>query len=123
MIFSKPDKKLYLLRNGITIGECPVKTSLFSKHVRGTSAFVFSGWKIDAKEKVSNSSWTQVSGQSAHHTETLDEWFRLDPRFQYLLQGIITPGTNLVVTSDPVKKRTANDFPLLQGKLEEAESK
>lgn len=123
MIFSKPDKKLYLIRSGITIGECPVKTSLFSKHVRGSSAFVFSGWKVDAKDKTTTSSWTQVSGKKAHHTDTLDEWFTLDQRFQYLLQGIITPGTNLVVTNDPVKKRTSKSFPLFQGQIEETESK
>ena len=123
MLFSKPDKKLYLIRSGVTIGECPVKASLFSKHVKGTSAFLFSGWKVDAKHKTTTSAWTQVSGQKAHHTETLDEWFALDPRFQYLLQGILTPGTNLVVTSDPVKKRTSKNFPLFQGQAEEKESK
>lgn len=119
MIYSKADKKLYLIRNGITIGESKTKASLFSKHVKGTSAFVFSGWQVNAKKHTNTSAWTQVSGNKSHHTETLDEWFSLDPRFQHLLEGVIVPGTNLVVTSDSVKKRTAKGFPLLQGTKEE----
>lgn len=123
MIFSKKDKKLFLIRDGITIGECPVRTSLFSKHVSGTSAFVFSGWKIDSQEGTRSSAWTQVSGHADHHTETLDEWLKLDPNFQHILQGTLTPGTNLIITNESVKKPLGKGFPLLQGHKEEAQQK
>ncbi|MFD2277369.1 L,D-transpeptidase family protein [Rubritalea spongiae] len=122
MIFSRKDKTLYLIRDGVTIGECPVKTSLFSKHAQGTAAFLFSGWKINTKDGTRSSTWTQVSGHSDHHTETLDEWMKLDPNFQHILQGLLTPGTNLVVTSESVNKPTGKGFPLLQGRKEEAEA-
>jgi hypothetical protein len=123
MIFSRKDKKLYLIRDGVTIGECPVKTSLFGNHTKGTAAFVFSGWKVNGKDGSRTSAWTQVSGHSAHHTETLDEWMKLDPNFQHILQGTLTPGTNLVVTSESVRKPTGKGFPLLQGHREEVEAK
>ncbi|MFC4993318.1 L,D-transpeptidase family protein [Rubritalea tangerina] len=123
LLYSKADKKLYLIRNGITIGECPVSTKLFGNHVKGTTAFIFSGWKVDAKNNQTTSAWTQVSGHKAHHTETLDEWFKIDPRFQHLLQGMLTPGTNLVVTNDSIKKSTGKGFPILQGHKEEQQRK
>ncbi|WP_018970542.1 L,D-transpeptidase family protein [Rubritalea marina] len=122
LIFSRKDKKLYLVRNGVTIGECKVKTSLFGKHTKGTAAFIFSGWSAD-HDGGRHSMWTQVSGSREQHTEALDEWFKLDPNFQHILQGALTPGTNLVVTEGSVKKPTGKGFPLLQGAKEEAEAK
>lgn len=122
LLFSKAGQKLYIIRNGVVIGECPAKTNLFSKRVKGTSAFVFSGWKVDGKNGGAQSSWTQVSGHKSHHEDTLNEWFELDERFQHLLQGLIIPGTNLVVTGDSVttKTRSAMGFSLLQGQKEES---
>ena len=38
--------------------------------------------------------------------------------FQPFLQGIITPETNLIVTSDPFQKRTEKNSSLLQEQLE-----
>jgi len=120
LVFSKKDKKLYILRSGIVIGETSVKTSLFSKHVSGTAAFIFSGWKI--KKGEAQSTWTQVSGVKAHHSDKMNEWFKLDPRFQHALQGLVVPGTNLVVTSDSVSARTRSGrgFGLLEGRKEAA---
>ncbi len=120
LIFSKKDKKLYILRGGIVIGETGVKTSMFSKHVSGTAAFVFAGWDIQKSE--AHSTWTQVSGNKSHHTDQLDEWFKLDPRFQHALQGLLVPGANLVVTSDSVSSRTRSGrgFGLLEGRKEAA---
>ncbi|NWK55555.1 L,D-transpeptidase family protein [Verrucomicrobiaceae bacterium N1E253] len=121
LLFSKKAQKLYVIRNGVVIGECVAKTNLFSKRVKGTSAFVFAGWKVDGKKGEARSSWIQVSGNKGHHSDTLDEWFEVDTRFQHLLQGMITPGTNLVVTSEPVTDRSRSEmgFSLLQGQKEE----
>ena len=120
LVFSKKDAKLYILRSGILIGETSVKTSLFSKHVSGTSAFVFTGWNVQKGEAHSN--WAQVSGVKSHHTDQLSEWFKLDPRFQHALQGLLVPGTNLVVTNDSVSKgtRSGRGFGLLEGRKEAA---
>ncbi|BDS08745.1 hypothetical protein NT6N_37850 [Oceaniferula spumae] len=121
LLFSRADGKIYVLRNGVVIGECVVKTSLFSKRVDGTAAFVFSGWIVDANKQSARSSWIQISDSKEHHTDTLDEWFSLDPRFQHLLQAVIIPGTNLVVTNEAVTSvsRSSRGFNLLQGLKEE----
>jgi hypothetical protein len=121
MIFSKKDKKIYIIRGGIVIGEAPVKTSMFSKHVSGTAAFVFAGW--DVKNGKATSSWIQVSGNKSHHTDELSEWFKLDPRVQHVLQGLLVRGTNLIVTADSVSDRTysGRGFSLLEGRKEAVE--
>ena len=120
LVFSKKNKRLYILRGGIVIGETEVKTSMFSKHVSGTSAFLFSGWAV--KDGKAQSTWHQVSGNKSHHTDKLNEWFKLDPRFQHALQGLLVKGTNLVVTSDSVgaKTRSGRGFSLLEGRKEAA---
>ena len=125
LVFSDADKRLFVLRNGITIGECPVKTGFFAKHPKGTSAFVFAGWKVDGKNRSAESQWVQVGGSKSSHAEPLREWFKLDPRFQHLLQGLLVPGTNLVVTADSVtgQTRSAPGFRVLQGWREEAAEK
>lgn len=116
LLFSKADKKLFVIRDGVTIGECPVKTGFFSKKPKGTSAFVFTGWKGD------KGSWHYVGGDKANHSTQLSEWFKLDERFQHILHGVVVPGTNLVVTSESVSKKTRSEpgFRVLQGAKEEA---
>jgi hypothetical protein len=125
LVFSDADKRLFVLRNGITIGECPVKTGFFANHPKGTSAFVFAGWKVGGKNRSAESQWVQVGGSKSSHAEPLREWFKLDPRFQHLLQGLLVPGTNLVVTADSVtgQTRSAPGFRVLQGWREEAAEK
>ncbi len=125
LLFSKADKRLFIVRNGITIGECPVNTSFFSKKAKGTSAFVFSGWKVEGRKHTAESQWHQVGGARDNHTTALNEWFKLDPRFQHILQALVVPGTNLVVTSESVTKQTRSDpgFRVLQGPREEAAEK
>ncbi|MFC7338953.1 L,D-transpeptidase family protein [Haloferula chungangensis] len=116
LIYSKPDQKLFVVRNGITIGEGKADSGWFSKRPKGTQAFVFSGWKSDG-----SSSWTQVGGVKKDHAKALDEWFKLDPRFQHLLMGLLQPGTNLVVTAESVTQQTSSKpgFRVLQGVKEE----
>lgn len=125
LLFSKADEQLFIVRNGITIGECPVETSFFSKKPKGTSAFVFSGWKVNAKKGTAESQWLQVGGAKENHTAALKEWFKLDPRFQHILQALVVTGTNLVVTSESVTQQTrsAPGFRILQGRKEEAAEK
>lgn len=125
LLFSKADQRLFVVRNGITIGECPVKTSFFSKKPKGTSAFIFSGWKVDGRNQTAESHWHQVGGAKSNHDTTLDEWFKLDPRFQHILQALLVPGTNLVVTSESVthETRSAPGFTVLQGRREEVAEK
>lgn len=120
LIFSDADKRLYIVRDGITIGECPVKTRFFSKHPHGTSAFIFTGWEVHKGQ--AESRWVQVGGHPSSHAEALDEWFELDPRFQHLLQGLLVPGSNLVVTNESVTRQTRSEpgFHVLQGRREEA---
>jgi len=119
LIYSKKEKKLFILRNGIVIGEAPVETSVWSKHVTGTAAFIFTGW--DVKRGKATSTWIQISGKKAQHVDRLNEWFKLDPLVARVLQGLLVKGTNLVVTSEGVSDRTYSSraFPLIDG-LKEA---
>lgn len=120
LIFSKADQRLFVLRNGITVGEAPTKSGWFDKRPKGTSAFVFSGW-AEGKGGVAESQWTQVGGAKSNHAEPISDWFKIDSRFQHLVQGLLVPGTNLVVTDEPVTtaSRSENGFCVLQGKREE----
>lgn len=123
LIFSKADQKLFVIRNGKTIGECPATTSFFSKRPSGTSAFVFSSWKVDGKKQSAEPQWIQVGGSKNRHEIPLSKWFKLDPRFQHLLQALLVPGTNLVVTAESATKqaRSKTGFLVLQGRKEEAQ--
>jgi len=121
ILFSRADKRIYVVRNGVTIGECPVQTSFFSKHPAGTSAYVFMGWKVNSKKRTAEAHWIKVGGPKGSHETTMRKWFKLDPRFQHLLEALIVPGTNLVVTSDSITSETRSDpgFRVLQGRSEE----
>ena len=118
LIFSRGQKKLFILRNGIVIGEAPVSVNLWSKRVHGTSAFVFSGWNI--KGKKATPTWIPVDKHNSFRPINMDEWFRVDPRVVGALQGILKKGSHLIVTDEPVSVRTERNFPLIDG-LKEAE--
>jgi len=121
LIFSKTDSKLYVVRNGVTVGEAPTKSGWFDKRPKGTTAFVFSGW-VEGKDGVAESQWTQVGGAKSNHAEPISDWFKVDPRFQHLVQGLLAPGTNLVITDESVTSstRSGHGFRVLQGRKEEA---
>lgn len=107
LLYSSADKRLVVLRGGVTIAECDAKTHLFKKRAAGTSAFVFAGWSSKDKDaKHSDPLWVQVGGVKSHHAEPMDEWFEVDPRFEYLLHGVLTKGTNLVITDQPITKQS-----------------
>ena len=121
LLFSREDKKLYVIRGGITIGECPVRTGLFSDKPKGVSAFVFSGWEKTGGDHP-ESHWVQVGGSKAGHEASLSDWFKLDPRFEHLVEAMLVPGTNLVVTSESMTHTSRSDpgFRILQGHVTEA---
>ena len=125
LLFSGADKRLFVVRNGITIGECPVQTNFFSKNPSGTSAFIFTGWKVDGAKHSAESHWIRIGGHKRGHEVALKAWFQFDPRFQYLLQGLLVPGTNLVITSESVTTKTRSNpgFRVLQGLKEEVAEK
>jgi len=89
--------------------------------VKATKAMIFSGWEVNSAKKTATARWIQVGGSKRSHDTTMQKWFKLDPRFQHILQALIVPGTNLVVTSDPVtsKTRSKPGFSILQGHREE----
>lgn len=125
LIYSSADQRLYVIRGGVTIGECAVKSKsgFFSNKISGTSAFLFSGWTAPSAGGRDSSAphWIQVGGAKANHAEPMDEWFEIDPRFEFMLHGVLVHGTNLVLTDQPVTKRTRSNpnFSVMAGPKEE----
>jgi len=125
LLYSSADKRLYVIRGGVTIGECPVKakSGFFSNKISGTSAFLFAGWTKDSvgSRDASTPNWIHIGGAKANHAEPMDEWFAIDPRFEFLLHGILVHGTNLVLTDQAVTKKTRSDpgFSVMAGPKEE----
>lgn len=63
ILYSSADNRLYVLRGGVTIGECPAKTGWFKGKPSGTSAFLFAGWdSASGKGKPADPMWIQVGG-------------------------------------------------------------
>ena len=122
LLYSSGDKRLYVIRGGITIGECAVQTGLFSKKPKGVSAFVFTGWNPAGGGKPATPHWVQVGGPEHRHSDELADYFKLDTRFKHLIEGLLTNGTNLVVTDEAVTKTSRSEpgFHILQGRVEEA---
>lgn len=120
LLFSSQDKKIFVIRNGIRIGECPVKTGFFSKHPGGTTAYAFDGWVVKSGEPRAKAHWHRVGGASNEGESDIDKFFKVDPRFQHLLEALLTPGTTFVVTNEAVTKETSSapGFRVLQGSLE-----
>ena len=125
LLYSAADKRVFVLRNGITIGECKTQNKLFSARPKGTSAFVFTGWHAKGSKPSSKPHWIQVGGKEDSHAKKVDEWFKVDPHFQHLMEALITPGTTLVVTSESATKKTRSHpgFQILQGGRVEAAEK
>jgi hypothetical protein len=122
LLYSGGDKRLYVIRGGITIGECKVSTGLFSKKPKGVSAFVFTGWNPAKGSKPALPHWVQVGGPEHRHSDEVDDYFKLDPHFRHLVEALLTVGTNLVVTDESMTgaKRSEPGFNILQGRIEEA---
>lgn len=121
ILYSGEDKRIYVIRGGITIGECEVSTGLFSKKPKGVSAFMFTGWNPAKGGRSATPHWVQVGGPKHWHEGALDHMFKVDPRFEHLVEGLLTQGTNLVVTDESMveSKRSEPGFHILQGRLEE----
>ncbi|MGI9243065.1 MAG: L,D-transpeptidase family protein [Verrucomicrobiales bacterium] len=113
LLYSSADERLYVIRGGLTIGECPVKakSGFFSNKISGTSSFLFAGWTDDSVggRESSTPNWVHIGGSKGNHAEPMDEWFEIDPRFEHLLHGILVHGTNLVLTDEPVTKKTRSN--------------
>ena len=125
LLYSSADKRLYVIRGGVTIGECPVKakSGFFSNKISGTSAFLFAGWTKDSVggRSTSTPNWVHIGGERGNHAEPMDEWFSIDPRFEFFLHGVLVHGTNLVLTDQPVTAKTRSNpgFNVMAGPKEE----
>ncbi|MFV0338670.1 MAG: L,D-transpeptidase family protein [Chthoniobacterales bacterium] len=116
-IYSSKDKKVAVIRNGIQIGEGPVETGKFFRKSKGTTAYIFSGWKDEGDKRVGE--WIYPDNDSGK--VIVAGWFKMDPRFRSLLEGLLSPGATLVITSDSLSKdhRSEAGFSILQGSKEE----
>jgi hypothetical protein len=125
LLYSAADDRVFVIRNGITIGECKTQNKLFSARPKGTSAFVFTGWHAKGSKPTAEPHWIQVGGKKESHAAKISESFKVDPHFQHLMEALITPGTTLVVTSDSATEKTRSHpgFQILQGGMVESVEK
>ncbi len=122
ILFSSKDKEIVVVRNGVPIGKAKADLSLLAEKPHGTYAYVFAGWGRDGKSKEAHPQWHQIGGPSNSHEIKAFQHIKTDERMQHILETVITPGTNLVITNESVTDatRTQPGFHIMTGTLASA---
>jgi len=119
ILFSSSDKEVIVVRNGVLIGRAEAHLRLLADKPDGTYAFVFDGWQRDADGGGSYPHWHQVGGPEDSHQIKSFKHIKTDPRMKHVLDTVVTPGTNLVITNEPLTEatRSAPGFHIMRGTL------
>jgi hypothetical protein len=122
ILFSSKDKEIVVVRNGVPIGKAKADLSLLAEKPHGTYAYIFDGWQRDGKSKEAYPHWHQIGGPSNSHEIKAFKHIKTDERMQHILETVITPGTNLVITNESVTNatRTQPGFHIMTGTLASA---
>ena len=100
IVVSGRDRRLIVLRNGITIGSSPIE---LDEPVVTTVAFVLQSVDTEGQHWL----WLVLPGQPAVEASELTESDRVKGRlpkeFQRLLTGILMPGATILVTRDTLR--------------------
>lgn len=119
ILFSSTDNEILVVRNGIVIGKGEAHLGMLAKKPHGTYAYVFDGYQIDQKDKQPFPHWHQVGGPADSHQMKAFSHLKTDPRLKHILDAVLTPGTNLVITDQTVGEatRTNPGFHIMTGTL------
>jgi hypothetical protein len=103
IIMSAPDRKVYVYRSGVEIGRGPVN-GLETVRLSGTYVYA-------ADSNVGSTGqrdWiaTASVGKRAFDLKKLEESTSINPDFLRDIRGLITAGTTLIVTNQPVSSQT-----------------
>ncbi|MEC5128743.1 L,D-transpeptidase family protein [Verrucomicrobiales bacterium BCK34] len=119
VLLSTADRELLIVRNGVVIGKGEAHLGVFAKKPHGTYAYVFDGWKRDAKSNEPYPHWHQVGGPADSHELKAFNHIKTDPRLKHVLDTTLTPGTNIVITDESLAEATRSHpgFHIMSGSL------
>ena len=122
ILFSSKDGELLVVRNGVLIGKGKAELSMFAEKPHGTYAYIFDGWQRDGKSKEPFPHWHQIGGPANSHEIKAFKHLKIDERLQHVLEAVLTPGTNLVITNESVSDVTRSQpgFHIMSGTLASA---
>jgi hypothetical protein len=120
ILYSAKDRELVIVRNGIIIGRGAAELKTFATKPKGTYAYVCEGWMKDKKNGEPHPSWHQVGGPADSHQIKSFSHLKMDPRLKHILDAVVAPGANLVITNDSVSESTRSQpgFHIMHGTLE-----
>ncbi|MEM9018237.1 MAG: hypothetical protein AAGC68_14580, partial [Verrucomicrobiota bacterium] len=101
------------------IGRGEAHLQPFAKKPHGTYAYLFDGWQRDPQSGQPFPHWHQVSGPADSHQLKAFKHLKTDPRLKHVLDTVIVPGTNLVITDEPMTEATRSQpgFHIMSGTL------
>lgn len=119
ILFSSKDGEVLVVRNGVLIGRGKATLSMFAEKPHGTYAYIFDGWQRDEKSKEPFAHWHQIGGPANSHEIKAFKHIKTDERLQHILESVLTPGTNLVITNESVTDATRSQpgFHIMSGTL------
>jgi len=119
ILFSSTDKEVIVVRNGVLIGKGEAHLKAFAPKPKGTYAYVFDGWQRDEKSNDPYAHWHQIGGPADSHQLKAFKHLQTDPRLKHILDTVLTPGTNLVITNDSLTNATRSQpgFHIMRGTL------
>ncbi len=119
IMFSSKDSEVVVVRNGVLIGKGKAELKMFAEKPKGTYAYIFDGWERDAKSKDPFAHWHQIGGPANSHELKAFQHLKTDPRVKHVLDTVLTPGTNLVITNESLTDVTRSQpgFHIMKGTL------
>lgn len=119
ILFSSEDEQILIVRNGVVVGQGEAKLRLLAPKPHGTYSYIFDGWQRDEKSKEPFSHWHQIGGPANSHEIRAFKHLRMDPRLKHVLDAVLVPGTNLVITNEPISEasRSQPGFHIMRGTL------
>ncbi|MCF6314062.1 MAG: L,D-transpeptidase family protein [Verrucomicrobiales bacterium] len=112
VLVSETDKKIYVLRNGVPIGESPIAVTRSGRKFSGTQAFSLlnrGNGAVHSPDGKLSAKWMRIGGTQGMHAEPLTDFFHIPPGFARELDTLLHPGSIVVVTSEAVTKQSKSN--------------
>lgn len=118
MLLSYADKTLYVFRNGIQVGQCPVALTLSEDTPQGIFLMLEGTDAPDPETGRALHPWSMLAlhgGSPDNAVTRLRNSLEVPKGFGQILRQIIAPGTILLATNDPSTEatRSAQDFSIM----------